>query len=383
MKYFVFNKPSDYERGCKEHMIHRLDGLYVEEGYMEKATFWSRILDSASAGTIWHRMTCNMPDRGQAVIRISFYTSDEILFEADGEILDLKKVLRSRELSSERKMDICQPFLKKQTPMEPDILLHSLEGRYLWFLLEIFPQVKEPIGISGLMVYFPAQSWTAKLPEVYRREMGNDSFLDRFLAIYQSIYDDISRQMKEFINCLDVEVADICLLRDMASWMGIEEPYMWTKEQLRYLLSHAREFSGARGTKRGLEMFGKLYTKELPFVIEWQEWQDHRETHGRLLKSLYADDPYSITVLVRAECIKTYKDHQALLRVLEKEKPIQMTLRLVVLEPYIFMDRYSYLGVNSVLGEYENASLGNSSRLDLAAISDNELEEMQMERDRY
>lgn len=367
MKYFVFNKISDYARGYGEHVTYSSHGILAEKGYLKKIVFWSRILDSASTSTLWHRMTCNVPDEEKAIVRISFYTSDEIIFEEGGESLDIKKVLQSEQISSSRKMAVCKPFLRKQIPMKPDMLLHSLEGRYLWFMLEIFPQCGEQIGIGDFTVYFPAESWMSNLPEIYSREMGHDSFFDRFLAIYQSIYDDISRQMKEFTNHLDPKTAHQDMLLEIASWLGIEEPYMWKEEKLRYLLAHAKDFSEARGTKRGIEMYVGLYTNEPPFVIEWQDWQDCMR-----LKNLYADDPYSVTVLVRSECIKTSKDHQTLLRILEQEKPIQMECKLVILEPYIFMDGYSYLGVNSVLGEYEKASLGKNSRLDLAAISDNE-----------
>lgn len=372
MKYFIFNKTSDYERGYGEHITYSSTGLSVEKDHTGRASFWSRILDSVLAGTLWHRLTCSIPKAGQAMVKISFYTSDEIVFQEGGKNWDLKKVLQSEQLSLSRKKEICKPFLRKESVLEPDILLHSLEGRYLWFLLEIYPQGSEQVKVGDFCVYFPAESWMADLPELYRREMGHNSFLDRYLAIFQSIYDDISWQMKEFVNCLDPAVAGADLLNWIASWMDVEEPHMWTERQLRYLLAHIMEFYEARGTGRGIEMFVKLYTGEVPFVIEWQDWEGFADSSGRLLRSLYEDDPNSVTVLVREECIPTYKDHQALLRMLDRMKPVQLELSLVVLKPYIFADGYSYLGLNSVLGQYTEAALSRGSRLDFATISDNE-----------
>lgn len=370
MKYFVFNKTSDYERGYGEYMAYHSAGISVLKDCLGRAFFWSRILDSVSAGTLWHRLTCNVPEAGSAVIRISFYTSDEITFEEEGRTLDLKRTLRSEQLSLSEKKDICRPFLRKQLPLAPDILLHGLEGRYLWFLLEIYPQGTGQIEMGNFMVYFPAESWTANLPELYRRDMGNDSFSDRFLAIFQSIYDDISRQIKEFGNCLDPGVAGPDMLHGIAAWMDVEEPYMWTEKQLRYLLAHAKEFFKTRGTAKGIEMYVELYTGETPFVIECQDWEKYTDSYDGLLKKLYENDPYSVTVLVREECIPTYKDHRALLRMLEQVGPVQMKIRLVVLKPYIFADEYSYLGVNSVLGQYEAAMLGRGGRLNFTAISE-------------
>lgn len=370
MKYFVFNKSSDYERGYGEYMAYHSTGLSVKKDCLGRASFWSRILDSVSDGNRWHRLTCNLPGAEDAIVRISLYTSDEIVFEEGDNTLDLKKALRSEKLSLSQKQEICRPFLRKQLSLTPDILLHGLTGRYLWFLLEIYPQGMGQIEIGDFMVSFPAESWTVNLPELYRRDMGNDSFLDRFLAIFQSVYDDISGQIKEFVNCLDPGVAEKDLLYLLAAWLDVEEPYMWTEKQLRYLLAHTKEFFEARGTAKGIEMFVELYTGEAPFVIECQDWEAFRDSYDGLFKRLYRDEPYSVTVLIREECIPTYKEHQAILRMLEQVGPVQMEIRLVVLKPYIFADGYSYLGVNSVLGQYEGATLGSGSKLNFTAISD-------------
>ena len=370
MKYFVFNKTSDYERGYGEYMAYHSTGLSVKKECSGKASFWSRILDSVSDGNRWHRLTCKIPEAENAIVRISLYTSDEIVFGEGDKTLDLKKTLRSEQLSLSQKKEICQPFLRKQLPMAPDILLHGLTGRYLWFLLEIYPQVSGQIEIGDFMVFFPAESWTANLPELYRRDLGNNSFLDRFLTIFQSVYDDISLQIKEFINCLDPGVAGNDLLYMLAAWMDVEEPYMWTEKQLRYLLAHTKEFFEARGTAKGIEMFVELYTGEVPFVVECQDWEAFRDSYDGLFKRLYKDEPYSVTVLIKEECIPTYKEHQALLRMLKQVGPVQMEICLVVLKPYIFADGYSYLGVNSVLGQYDGATLGSGSRLDFTAIAD-------------
>lgn len=369
MKYFVFNKPSDYTRGYGEHVEYGSTGLSVEEGYMGSASFWSRILDSVSEGTLWHRLTCSVPEKTQAVARISFYTAEGIRFETGGKVLDIKETLQSDQLSLSEKKKIFQPFLRRELAFAPDILLHSLEGRYLWFLLEIYPQSRERIELCDFTVYFPAESWMSNLPEIYSRGMGKDSFTDRYLAIYQSIYDDITRYLKEFANQLDPAVAEKELLYGIASWLDVEEPYMWTEGQLRYLLAHAREFHEARGTGRGIEMFVELYTGEKPFVIEWQEWKEFLDSQEELLKGLYGDDPYTVTVLVREECIPAYQDHQALLRLLEQIKPAQLELKMVVLKPFIFADGYSYLGLNSVLGQYEAPVLGKGGRMDFTAVS--------------
>lgn len=370
MKYFVFNKASDYERGYGEHVAGSASGLLVQGGYYGRAAFFSRILDSSLGGTIWHRMTCQSGGKGNAAVRISFYTSEEILFKEGEKELDIRAILRSEQYSISRKKELLQPFFRKECPLGPDILLHSLEGRYLWFLLEIYPQTDESVELGQFTVYFPAESWTEDLPELYRTTGGIDSFLDRYLSVFQSLHDDVEREIRGLPDYFSAGAAGREFLEWLSGWLDVAEPYMWTERQLRYLLEHGREFYDARGTRKGVEMFVELYTGERPFVIERQDWNDFLTDKKRqdLLGHLYKDDPGSFTVLVREACISGHKEYQTLLRMIEQVKPVQMELQLVILKPYIFADGYSFLGVNSVLGQYEGAVLGGSGRLDFAAI---------------
>lgn len=371
MKYFVFNKASDYTRGYGEHVIPDKDGIQVEQGYYGRAFYFSRILDSAAVGTIWHRMTCKDWTMDSAAVKISFYAADETVFEYEDETVDLNEIIHAKNLSFSQKKERLHPFLQKQISFGTDILLHSLEGRYLWFLLEIYPQTDNAVRIGKFMVYFPAKSWMTYLPEVYQKEMGNDSFLDRYLSIFQSLYDDVADHIRSLADCLEPGMAGPEILSWLARWVDVEEPYIWNQEQLRYLLEHVTEFYEARGTRRGVEMFVELYTGSRPFVVEWQDFAGFREkgVQKELLEELYEDNQDSFTVLVKEECIPEYKDHQTLIRIIEQIKPVQMELHLIVLKPYIFADGYSYLGVNSVLGQYEGAVLGKNSRLAFSSVT--------------
>ncbi len=377
MKYFVFNKTSDYSRGYAEHVTPGPDGIRTEAGYEGCAGYFSRVLDSACSGTVWHRMTCESCAEDQAAVRISFYAAEEPVCPWGENTLDIHEVIHSEALTLSQKKKQLSPFLKTRLPFGADLLLHSVEGRYLWFLLEIYPQTEEPVRIGRFTVYFPAVSWVMYLPELYQKEMGNNSFLDRYLSIFQSLYDDAGMRIRKFSDCLKPGMADPEILHWMAGWLDVEEPYIWNQEQLRYLLEHVMEFYRARGTRRGVEMFVELYTGQKPFVVEWQDVADFWEkgVQKRLLRDLYEDNPDSFTVLVSEACIREYKDHQTLIRIIEQIKPVRLKMHLIVLKPYIFADGYSYMGVNSVLGQYEGAVLGQNSRLAFSSVAGEERSE--------
>jgi hypothetical protein len=48
--------------------------------------------------------------------------------------------------------------------------------------------------------------------------------------------------------------------------------------------------------------------------------------------------------------------------------PVTAELNLVVLEPYIFLNKFTYLGINSTLGQYRSAALDGKSQLTLSTL---------------
>jgi len=88
-----------------------------------------------------------------------------------------------------------------------------------------------------------------------------------------------------------------------------------------------------------------------------------------LLEKLYNISPYVFTVLVKEEHVPSEKEYKMLLKIIEDIKPAYMEFELVVLKPYIFLNSYSYLGVNSVLGQYQDLTLNGFSLLPFSVIN--------------
>ena len=106
-----------------------------------------------------------------------------------------------------------------------------------------------------------------------------------------------------------------------------------------------------------------------------EKFKDSEEYENTLLP-MYGDSPLGFTVLVKEEYIKTVREYNVLLKIIEDMKPVQMELRLVVLKPYIFLNQYSFLGINSVLGQHRDMSLDGSPLLTFAVIKNNEESEV-------
>src|SRR5690606_7328510 len=72
---------------------------------------------------------------------------------------------------------------------------------------------------------------------------------------------------------------------------------------------------------------------------------------GEVVQRLYAADPHAFNVLVKAEHVDTELKRVTLQHILDQFKPVFSVCKLVILQPWVYMDLHSYLGMNTVLSE--------------------------------
>ena len=113
-----------------------------------------------------------------------------------------------------------------------------------------------------------------------------------------------------------------------------------------------------------------LYTGEEPFIVE--EWQTREfKALGEKkmeLERLYGREPNVFTLLVKEKYLSSSRDYQALERLVREAAPAYMEVRIVPLKPYIFLGDYSYLGINSGLGQYRPLALDGLSAVPFTVI---------------
>lgn len=368
LKYFIFNKESDYRRGYLENMAVEGNGILAERNSRKKGVFLSRILDSQETEMAWHRLCIRGNEKRQAAFRMSVYAGNEKNFIFQGKETDLGEFICRKDVPFEEKLSCMSPWLQKQETGQDDILLHEVKGRYLWFLIEMYWQ-NEMEKLYDIQVYFPKQSWLRYLPEVYQKE-DKDSFLERYLGIFQTVYEDFNEEIRQFPQNLDMELAQGEYLTWLAEWLDIEESYIWSEKQLRKLLKNGVSFYKRRGTRQGIIDFVSLYTREPPFIVENCQLGYFKKNRAYLekLQKLYGSSLWSFTVLVREEVIPSLWQQKTLVKIVEDIKPVQMDWQLVMIKPYIFMDQYSYLGINSILGRYSVMALDGHSAIPFAAL---------------
>lgn len=370
IQYFICNKASDYERGYLEHMDILEHGICPERDSGKKGIFLSQVYDSQWSEMRWHRLRIATGGQGEARFRLSVYAGGEKHFLFQGEEVELEDFLRRKDVHIEEKKACLSPWLQKQVTGETDILLHEVRGRYLWFLIEMYG-MQYVEKISDICISFPGQSWTGYLPEVYQREDA-EQFLDRYLGIFQTIYEDINQWLRGVAANFDVETAPGEMLAELASWVGIENTYIWKEEILRRFLAEGVSLYKRRGTRQGLARFIALYTGEIPYIVEHHQILPFRKEPGRfqVLKKLYGSSPYVFTVLLREKIVGAPRQQKALVRLIEQLKPAHMETKIVFMKPNLFVEQYSYLGINSVLGTYGSPVLDGHGALPFVVLEE-------------
>jgi len=375
LKYFVFNKEEDFQRGFGQNIMISSSGLRIApEDIGRGGVFFSRVLDSREKETVWHRLVVEGSSLGDASIRFTFYAGEQRRVWVDGKEEDIEDFLRNGSCDKTQKEKILRSCLVKTVLNPKDILLHEAQGRYLWFFIELFGQGEESPVISRMKIYLPRQSWLGYLPEVYQVDPQSKSFVERYLNMFGSLYSDLEEKIDRIARYFDSDAVEGELLQWLAEWLDIDDVYIWTEEQLRYLIRNAMRLYKMRGTRPAVSDMVELYLGEKPYIVEhWQlEGSEGEAGTSGLLARLYGDNSYYFTVVVPERCVPSPKKHKTLLKIIESAKPAHVEANVVVLKPYIFLDKYSYLGMNSVLGQYRPVNLDGFSALPFTGVLGND-----------
>lgn len=373
MKYFLYNKAVDFKKGYMENCVWCGNGLTVENpGLSGGGSFITRVMDSREKETVWHRLGADCEALGNASIQLSLYVSESDRLLVDGKVVDLQAYLRNPEISMEEKRKRLASFLVKTVLSPADLLLYDVKGRYLWAMVRMFSQGGARPVIHRLQFFFPKESWTRHLPNVYRVGLGENSFLERYLAIFQSMYGDLEQEIRQADRLLDTEIADPQVLEWLAGWIFVDNVSLWPRDRLRRFLKEAVRLYAIRGTRKGLLGMVELYTGDPAFLVEHMELEPvmtdvmQRERWERL----YGTEKNCCFLLVMETAVSEPGQKKAVEALIESIRPAHISVQLVVLKPRMVLGSHCYLGVNTRLEHLRPFVLDGASHLAFSALKD-------------
>lgn len=269
---------------------------------------------------------------------------------------------------------------------EWDCLVRSAPARYLWLRLTLRGDQRHSPIIRTVRLDYPRATSLRNLPAVFREDPSSADFLDRFLSIFDDIYDDLGQTITNIASIFDPEATPVAFLDWLASWLGLALERSWPISKRRRLIREAHRLYALRGTPEGLRQHVALYTDSTPTILEhfklrrWLFLDQARlgdrsvlwgaDVIDRLQTNVHAQignfqlidsgdplrDPFhayahqfTIFVPLRSD---DDQQRQTLARIVELAKPAHTLACIELVQPRMKIGTQSFIGINTVIGQY-------------------------------
>jgi phage tail-like protein len=340
------------------------------EGF-PRGVYLSTSLDSASTELVWHRLQLDAEIPEDCQVRVSYYASDDRQTVIGDRTRDLDRFIMDQSLPVQEKVKALEPLWSLVVINPGDTLFQGAKGRYLWLKFELTGSEQRSPLLRRARVYYPRMSFLEYLPAVYQEDAGSRDFLERFFSLFGTFHQDMEENIDNAARMFDADLVSGEFLRWLARWLAIGADDSWDEERLRALIRQIPEIYRERGTKQGIEKMLALYLGRRPFIVEHFAVKSFLQAMAGmrdLLIELYGDDPYCFNVLVKQEWLESTQDLLTVQKILREEKPAFTEARLVILQPWIFMDMHTYLGVNTYLSELTTLCLDEGSYIPFGTV---------------
>lgn len=353
-----------------------------DKGYFE-GTYISKPVDSQTLSTRWHRLLLEGEFENGTQVDFLYYVSDDRL--PDDEIVKLSPDSWHNCVS---KASAVQGNARRDA-----LFLDDVPGRYLWFKLILSGSEQLSPVIKSITVFFPRASYLDYLPAVYREDPVSKGLLERFLAIFESIFFEIDFTIDHIDLFFETSGAPPEFLSWLGSWLAVSIEKDWPEDKKRLFIRKAVSLYKKRGTRGGLEESIELFTGKKPFIVEnfqaskackgtaarqccekktilpprEQIFFPHEEATVKicpenkisgeggeipLINTLYKADRFGFSVFLTDPEMDTITQSRVR-RIIEEQKPAHTGYELKVLEPRFYLDMHTYLEINTVVTKPE------------------------------
>ena len=253
---------------------------------------------------------------------------------------------------------------------------------------------------NKMIVYFSVPTYLQFLPDIYQEDEQSKIFLEKFLCIFQTLFEETESKILSFIKHLDVKATPEEFLPWLSSWISVSFNEGWSSDSKRSFLERAPEIFRKQGTREGLEEIIYIYLlgtgkngpeKQSQFQQNMQG-NDKGEDDNIKLKNDYRDGSYFFIIEGKRELNQLFSifddrfdinnnssdifsycfyvllnplridnmKAELVKRIIEKEKPAHTVGIVRRLPEWIFLGRGNFLGINTVIRSRNFFILGKS-----------------------
>ncbi|HEU4597251.1 MAG TPA: phage tail protein, partial [Pyrinomonadaceae bacterium] len=240
----------------------------------QDGVYYSKTLDNGSPEGLWHRIALSgrLPDKTS--VEVSYYASDSTSLKASyEEVLASRKSVEEKEQAIKRLLEPPKPRhplwkgpnvfkgMAGRDEASPDMLTVENKGRFLWLKIRLvtFDERSRP-SVRAARIYYPRFSYLRYLPPAYAEDPSSAAFLERFLALFETIFEGLDREIDQLHRHFDPGVAPAGFLRWLASWINLSLDDELPEERVRRLIRRAPDLYGRKGTPAALTEFLEIYT---------------------------------------------------------------------------------------------------------------------------
>lgn len=290
---------------------------------------------------------------------------------------------------------------------DPECLVQSGKGRYLWLRFTLRSNGQQAPAIERLRITFPRSSYLEYLPAVFQEDDESRAFLERFLSIFQSGFDDFDAAIDRVPELFDPYLVPSPHLRWLASWLALTVRPDWPEHEeaaLRREISRAVANYRRRGTPDGLRQAIRTYADVDAQILEqfkvrrWPRLSQgasldgtsplwSRDVYQRLQVTSYSQvgafrltsrpDPpleshewgaHRFSVFFHASPYRVADTRKRVAEVVEREKPAHTEASLCPVYPRFRVGVQSSVGVDTLVGSISYLVLGQLATLNYDAI---------------
>jgi len=328
----VFCAKQDYHIIESKNIVFEGDFICLSTKNYSRGFFKLDCVDAVSKGFCWERLIIKGSLPRETLVRTLAYASDFPEAPADGQY--------------------------SLVGSDNDIIV-GLSGRFLWLKFELIAAEQSPVIVS-ISLQMGGDHMEDYLPAIYRR---GGALTRRFLSVFDSLSMDLERAIAHTGRGFDYTKAHGRDLLRLAEWVCVEpgENEKETRSRIRSALHDFETMYTVEGVKRSI----KRMTGSEPLIIEYADVDPNSPTcpDSALYRRLYGDNPFKFFILLDESAIKTNEDAQNLSHRMLAYVPAGLDFELVALKHHIQLDGYCYLGINSHIGGFTAATVGESAAI--------------------
>ena len=371
--------------------------LKLVERYISKGTYITKSFDSTKRDRQWHKAVVDADIPGNTRMNVSYYIANEdtlpseppwskpmvnfedaLILSPRGRYIWLKIELSSDDLHSDspkvKSLKVYFPRLSylrylPATYQEDEAGREFLE-RFLSLFETLFSNLEEAVftitkyidskaapdaflpWLSSWLAIAYDENWAEekvrklieKAPELYLKR-GTRRGIEEIIKLYTGEEPIIVENFQ--LGCIEDKPVEYKLAQKASSG----ESCLFLKNASRLEAEDIIKIS--EGTK---EEFAVISDKEdsvlkLRGRITYNYGVGANVRRVRIEEVLYGNCPYHFCVLLKPSQIRTTNEFNAVNRIIDREKPAHTIGGLRALQPWIYLDMHTYLGINTILTE--------------------------------